>query len=88
MGGALGVGLVAAIVWTLVSRRSVLDAAIELDLRFGLKERVSSSLSLSEDDLQSDAGRALVKDALKKGADSQGGSASGRSSTARRAKDQ
>ena len=66
LGGALGAGLVAAIVWTLVLRRSELDAAIELDLRFGLKERVSSSLSLSEDDLQSDAGRALVKDALKR----------------------
>ena len=66
LGGALGTGLVAAIVWTLATRRNELDAAIEIDLRFGLKERVSSSLSLTEDELQSKAGRALVKDALRK----------------------
>ena len=48
--GALGLGLLAAVVWTLLVRGSLLEAAIEIDRRFALKERVSSALS-------ADAGR-------------------------------
>ena len=61
--GALGVGFLAAIIWTVVAPRTALDAAIEIDRRFELRERVASSLSLSPTDLESDAGRALVGDA-------------------------
>ncbi|MFT5523447.1 MAG: hypothetical protein ACI9HK_001393 [Pirellulaceae bacterium] len=50
-------------VWTYIVRRKPLDAAIELDLRYGLKERVSSTLSLAPDELDSEAARALIDDA-------------------------
>ena len=63
-GGVLA-GLLAAAVWTWASHRSPLDAAIEIDRRFDLRERVASSLSLSEAEAASDAGRALVDDALR-----------------------
>jgi len=64
-GGAL-LGLIVAGVWTYLIRRSPLDAAIELDRRFGLKERVSSALALGPDELSSDAGQALVTDAIRR----------------------
>jgi hypothetical protein len=63
--GALGAGVLSAASWTLISRRSSLDAAIEIDRRFELRERVASSLSLSGDDQESEAGRAVVNDALR-----------------------
>jgi methyl-accepting chemotaxis protein len=63
--GALVTGLVAAAVWTLVARRTSLDAAIEIDKRFDLRERVASSLSLSKDELNTEAGQALLKDAVR-----------------------
>jgi hypothetical protein len=63
--GAVVAAFVAAGVWTIVSRRSALDAAEEIDRRFDLRERVASSLSLSEADLQSEAGQALLKDAVR-----------------------
>ena len=61
--GALVVGLLAAVVWTRVTRTQSLDAAIEIDRRFGLKERVSSSLALSDDQRVTKVGRALLEDA-------------------------
>ena len=63
--GALGGGLLAAGVWTLLSRRSALEAALEIDRRFELRERVSSSLSLSPVDQASEAGQAVVRDAAR-----------------------
>src|SRR5688572_14377258 len=48
--GALGAGFLAAAVWTLISNRSPLEAAVEIDHRFELRERVASSLSLSPDE--------------------------------------
>lgn len=57
------VGTVAATVWTALSPRSRLDAAVEIDKRFELRERVASSLSLTEDDLATPAGAAVAKDA-------------------------
>jgi hypothetical protein len=57
-------GFLVAAAWSLVSRRSQLDAAIEIDRRFGLCERVASSLSLSPRDQSSDVGRAVVNDAM------------------------
>jgi hypothetical protein len=52
-------------VWTFLSNRSPIDAAIEIDRRFDLRERVASSLSLSPEDQSSEAGRAVVNDALR-----------------------
>src|SRR5688500_4907633 len=64
--GAFFVGLIIAGFWTYATRQSRLEAAIEIDRRFGLKERVSSTLALDADDLQSDAGRALARDAVRR----------------------
>jgi hypothetical protein len=66
IGGGLGAGMVMAWIWTWVIRRSKLDAAIEIDRRFGLKERVSSTLALSPDELSSDVGKALMTDAIRR----------------------
>jgi hypothetical protein len=63
--GGVFFGLLAAGVWTWVSHRSTMDAAIEIDRRFELRERVASSLTLSESEAASDAGRALIDDALR-----------------------
>jgi hypothetical protein len=59
----LGAGTIAALVWTLVDNKSTLDAAVELDSRFGLRERVASSLSLTPTDAATPAGQALLLDA-------------------------
>ncbi|MCA9271383.1 MAG: hypothetical protein KDA41_23025, partial [Planctomycetales bacterium] len=65
-GGALGLGLLTGLGWSWLRRRGELEAAIEIDHRFGLKERVSSSLALTPDELESEAGRALVADAVRR----------------------
>ena len=66
LGGALVVGFAAAAVWTYVRRQGPLDAAIEIDRRFGLKERVSSALALDADAVETEAGQALVNDAVRR----------------------
>ena len=66
VGGALIVGLAAAVGWAFFAGRGTLDAAIEIDRRFGLKERVSSTLTMSVDECQTEAGQALVTDAIRR----------------------
>lgn len=61
----LGGGLLVAGIWTLLRGRSELDAAVEIDSRYGLRERVASSLSLSTEDAETPAGQALLADALR-----------------------
>lgn len=63
IGGGLGAGLLMALAWTFLWRQPALDAAIEVDRRFGLRERVSSVLSLSPQELETPIGKALVEDA-------------------------
>jgi len=66
IGGAAGLALLVSSLWTWLVRRNALDAAIELDRRFGLKERISSSLALRADDRESAVGRALLEDAARR----------------------
>lgn len=66
IGGSIAAGLLVAGVWTYLVRRSPLEAAIEIDRRFGLKERVSSTLALAPDEINSDIGRALLQDAARR----------------------
>ncbi len=66
LGGSISVGLLTAIIWTYVVRRSSIDAAIELDRRYGLKERVSSTLALAPSEMETEIGKALVADAIRK----------------------
>ena len=65
MGGAIGAGLLVALVWTWLRGRSELEAAMEIDRRFELKERIASSLSLPPEAAETPAGRALLNDALR-----------------------
>ncbi len=64
LGGALGAGLLVALVWTWIRGRSELEAAMEIDRRFDLKERIASSLSLSPAEASTPAGSALINNAL------------------------
>lgn len=66
LAGSMTAGLLFAAAWTALVRRGMLDAALELDRRFGLKERVSSSLALRPDEADTEAGRALVEDARRR----------------------
>jgi hypothetical protein len=66
IGGALAAGTVATAIWTWIGRRDPLFAAIEIDRRFGLKERVSSVLALSQKELDTEAGQALLSDAVRR----------------------
>ncbi len=66
IGGGLAAGLLMAAIWTYVIRRTRLDAAIEIDRRFGLKERVSSTLALTSDELTTEIGQALMSDAVRR----------------------
>ncbi len=45
--GGVVLGIAAAIFWSIARARGPVDAAIEIDRRFGLKERVSSTLAMS-----------------------------------------
>lgn len=64
--GAAIASLIAAGVATYLNRRTALDAAMEIDRRFDLRERVASSLALAPADLETEAGRALVSDAARR----------------------
>lgn len=66
LGAGATLGLVTAFCWTLYTRRGALDAAMEIDRRFGLKERVSTALALSAADRETAAGRALMNDAMRR----------------------
>lgn len=66
LGGSVLLGFVAAAVWTWCKRGSLSDAAIEIDRRFALRERVSSSFSLSPDEAETEVGKALVADAARR----------------------
>ena len=64
IGAAGALGPLVAGVWTYCAARGELNAALEIDQRFGLKERVSSTLALDADQLDSPAGAALLRDAV------------------------
>lgn len=63
IGGSVGVGLVVTLSISWMTRRTATEAAIEIDRRFGLKERVSSAFVLDEKQQAADVGKALVNDA-------------------------
>jgi hypothetical protein len=64
--GAMVLGTLLAAVWAMIRGRGPMDAAIEIDRRFDLKERVSSSLAMSPEERQSEFGRALLDDAARR----------------------
>jgi hypothetical protein len=65
-GGLLLAGAVAAFGLAWSRRPSALDAALELDARFGLKERATTGLTLGPREADSPAGLALLDDAARR----------------------
>jgi hypothetical protein len=63
---ALVLCTLAAVVWVWRHRPSTLMAAVEIDRRYGLKERVSSCLTLDQQGRESPIGQALVQDAQRR----------------------
>lgn len=64
---AAGIGCVlGALAMTYIKRRTRLDAAMEIDRRYDLRERVASSLALRPGDLETPAGQALLNDAARR----------------------
>lgn len=63
---AVAAGFAAAAVYSFATAGKGLAAAIEIDRRCKLKERVSSALSLSPEERETEAGRALVADAVRR----------------------
>jgi chemotaxis protein histidine kinase CheA len=68
IGGCLVAAFAAAGIYAFVKAPSVEAVAAELDRRFGLRERLSSSIAMTEVDRDSDFGLALLADADKKAA--------------------
>lgn len=60
---AVGAAFFVALIGTWWKHRDRLSAAIELDRRFGLRERVSTCLALGPENLASQAGQAVLRDA-------------------------
>ena len=63
---ATGMGLFAGAVWAAVGRPSREAAALELDRRFDLRERVTTALGLLPAERETSAGQALLTDASAK----------------------
>lgn len=63
LGGLSAAGLLAAILWTRRTAPSREFAALEIDSRFDLRERVTTAVALTPDLRQSSAGQALLADA-------------------------
>lgn len=59
----IGLGLCASLIWITMRHTSRDEAAIEIDRRYGLRERIASSLLLDESSQTTEAGAALVRDA-------------------------
>jgi hypothetical protein len=68
LGGSAVAAIIAAAGYALLTAPSVDTVATEVDKRFGLRERLSSSLTLEELDRESDFGIALLADADKRAA--------------------
>ena len=65
-GGCAALALIINLVFTLAGRPTLADAAVEIDRRFGLRERLSSVLVMSKEDSESELGQALAADAQKR----------------------
>ncbi|MFO0903031.1 MAG: hypothetical protein U0939_08535 [Pirellulales bacterium] len=66
LGGGIAVGVLAALAASWRQRHGALDAAVEIDRRFGLRDRVASSLLLNDEERATQMGAALVEDAVQR----------------------
>lgn len=69
VGAAAGLGLLSGIVWSVALRPTREAAALELDRRFDLRERVTTALGLRPNERETSAGQALLADVSAKVAD-------------------
>jgi len=65
-GGLAGVSVIVAVVLAALAAPSQLTSALELDEKFELKERVTTSLTLRPEQAQTPAGQALLEDVNKR----------------------
>ncbi len=65
-GAAAGLGALAGTVWSFATRPTKALAALELDRRFELHERVTTAVGLRSDERESPAGQAVLADAAAK----------------------
>ncbi|MFO0852573.1 MAG: hypothetical protein U0871_29035 [Gemmataceae bacterium] len=68
VGGLAGVSTVVAVWWAVRVTPSKALAALEIDRRFDLKERVTTALGLAEPELATPAGQAVAADAAERAA--------------------
>ena len=61
--GSIATALIVSIVYAFATAPSTERVALEVDKRFGLNERLSSSLSMNPSDRETDFGHALITDA-------------------------
>lgn len=66
VGGLVALGTVAGVWWARRGTPSATQAALEIDNRFGLAERVTTALGLSAHERETSAGRAVLADAADK----------------------
>jgi uncharacterized coiled-coil DUF342 family protein len=66
VGGLVGVATVLGVVWAKLATPSPRSAALEVDTRFGLRERVTTALGLSPQEQATPAGQAVLADAAAK----------------------
>lgn len=67
--GSLTIGMITTAIVTWFQRSTRMSAAVEVDRRFRLKERISSAMELTPDDAESPAGQALIEDAQVRASD-------------------
>jgi tetratricopeptide (TPR) repeat protein len=63
---AIALGILVAAIWTWATGRGALNAAIEIDSRFGLKERVSSAMAMRGEDRETPVGQTVIEDATQR----------------------
>jgi uncharacterized coiled-coil DUF342 family protein len=68
LGASAGVGTIVAILWAILTAPSRAVAALEVDTRFGLKERITTALFLRPEEQTTPAGQAVLADAQAKAA--------------------
>jgi hypothetical protein len=66
LAGFLVAGLIGALAWTVLTLTPALKTAMEIDHRFRLKERISSTLAMAPADRETEAGQALIADTEKR----------------------
>lgn len=66
LGGVGGAGLIVAFIVAWIRRPDTTRSALWLDEAFGLRERITTSLALSNEDAHTSAGEALLADATKR----------------------